>query len=164
MRKLNIVYIGIGTNLGNKFNNIRLAYQAIQSNIGVISRKSNIYKTPSWGFESTEDFYNSVIKVHTFLEPIPLLDELQKIEEQLGKTQTYKIGYSSRLIDLDIIDYNNIIIDNNRLNIPHAHLSERNFVLLPLLDIYPDWTHPKTNKTALELFKKINNAISKIYY
>jgi len=104
MTKLNITYIGVGTNLGDKLKNIRSAYQLIQSNIGVISKKSDIYKTPPWGFASTEEFYNSVIEVKTFLEPELLLDELQKIETLLGKKQSYSIGYSSRLIDLDIID------------------------------------------------------------
>ncbi len=155
MRKLNIVYIGIGTNLGDKLNNIQLAYQHIQSEIGVISRKSNIYKTPPWGFESTEEFYNSVIKVNTFLEPEALLDELQKIEVHLGKRQTYSIGYSSRLIDLDIIDFNNKVIDTNRLSIPHSHLTERSFVLLPLFDVSPSWTHPKTKKTIQQLIRII---------
>jgi len=162
MKKLNIVYIGIGTNLGNKLNNIHLAYQLIQSNVGVISKKSNIYKSPPWGFESTEEFYNSVIKVSTFLEPELLLNELQKIETLLGKKQTYNIGYSSRLIDLDIIDFNNEIIDSKRLSIPHSHLAERNFVLYPLYDVCPNWIHPESKKTILELIKKIDNPILKV--
>jgi 2-amino-4-hydroxy-6-hydroxymethyldihydropteridine diphosphokinase len=164
MKKLNITYIGIGTNLGNKPNNIRLAYQYIQLNIGNITRKSKIYKSPPWGFESTEDFYNSVIEVNTILEPELLLDELQKIEKLLGKKQTFNIGYSSRLIDLDIIDFNNKIIDTERLSIPHSHLTERNFVLYPLFDVCPNWIHPKQKTSISELIKKINNPIATVDY
>lgn len=160
MKKLNITYIGIGTNLGNKLNNIQLAYNHIQLTIGEITNKSNIYKTPPWGFESTEEFYNSVIEVRTYLEPELLLDELQKIEIALGKKQTYKIGYSSRLIDLDIIDFNEKIINTKRLSIPHSHLAERNFVLFPLFDVCPNWVHPKTKKTIAELIKKNDNPIT----
>jgi len=164
MTKLNITYIGIGTNLGDKLKNIHSAYHFIQSKIGVISKKSDIYKTPPWGFASTEEFYNSVIEVKTFLEPEILLDELQKIEILLGKKQSYKIGYSSRVIDLDIIDFNNKIINSNRLSIPHSHLAERNFVLYPLADVCPNWNHPKTNKTISQLIKRINNPITKVVY
>jgi len=164
MKKLNIAYIGVGTNLGDKLQNIRLAYQLIQNNIGIISRKSNLYKTPPWGFESTEEFYNSVIKVDTYLEPEHLLDELQKIEMQLGKKQTFTIGYSSRLIDLDIIDFNNKIIDTNRLSIPHSHLAERNFVLAPLFDVCPKWIHPKSKKSIHQLIEDLNIPITKVVY
>lgn len=162
MKKLNTVYIGVGTNLGDKLNNIHLAYQAIQSHIGDITGKSFIYKTPPWGFHSTEDFYNSVIKVKTTLPPMDLLDQLQVIEKSLGKTPTYTIGYSSRLIDLDIIDYNNEIIENNRLSIPHSHIADRNFVIFPLYDVCPNWVHPKTNKPILALKKEIDKTISKV--
>jgi deoxyguanosine kinase len=164
MKKLNIAYIGIGTNLGNKLNNIRLAYEHIQLCIGNIITKSNIYKTPPWGFESTEEFYNSVIEVHTLLEPELLLDELQNIENLLGKKQTFNIGYSSRLIDLDIIDFNKKIIDSKRLSIPHSHLTERNFVLYPLFDVCPNWAHPKSKIPILELIKKNDNPIAIVDY
>ena len=164
MKKLNIVYIGVGTNLGDKLNNIYLAYQLIQKKIGVISRKSNIYKSPPWGFDSTEEFYNSVIKINTYLDPEALLDALQEIEIKLGKKPTYKIGYSSRLIDLDIIDFNSQIIDSKRLSIPHSHLTERNFVLTPLFDVCPEWIHPKSKKHIQNLIETINNPITKVDY
>ena len=154
---LNTVYIGVGTNLGDKLNNIRMAYQMIQSSVGDITRKSFIYKTPPWGFESKEDFNNSVIEVKTKLDSIQLLDELQSIEKALGKKQAYQIGYASRLIDLDIIDFNGEIIDNKRLSIPHSHLSDRNFVLFPLFDVCPKWVHPKTKKSISKLIKAIEN-------
>ena len=159
MKKLNSVYVGVGTNLGDKLNNIQLAYKLIQSEIGEIVRKSHVYKTPPWGFESDEYFYNSVIEIKTFFDPEKLLNKLQSIERVLGKKQKFKIGYSSRLIDLDIIDFNNQIIDSKRLTIPHSHVSKRNFVLYPLKDVCPNWIHPITKRTIQELLNLINEDV-----
>ena len=162
--KLNTVYIGVGTNLGDKLSNIRMAYVLIQTSVGEITRKSFIYKTPPWGFKSTAFFYNSVIEVKTFLSSDFLLDALQKIEKKLGKSQELKIGYASRLIDLDIIDFNNQIIDTKRLTVPHSHLSNRNFVLYPLQDVCSNWKHPKSKKKIDELIKLLDadNSITRV--
>lgn len=156
MSKLNYSYIGLGSNLGNKLENIHLAYILIQKKIGNICGKSSIYQTPPWGFDSKDDFYNSVILIETKLGAQELLTQLKLIESELGRDATLKIGYSSRVIDLDIIDFNNEIISRNDLVVPHPHIEKRNFVLYPLQEINSKWIHPKNNMTIENLIDYLN--------
>lgn len=157
MSKLSYLYIGLGSNLGDKLKNIHLACDLIQSKIGDIKLKSHIYKSPPWGFESKDEFYNSVILVYTKLSPSHLLMEIKKIERFLGRDNSYKIGYSSRLIDIDIIDYNGVLFENDLLSIPHPHLHSRNFVLYPLYDINNEWIHPINGKSISLLIQELND-------
>jgi 2-amino-4-hydroxy-6-hydroxymethyldihydropteridine diphosphokinase len=148
-------YIGIGSNLGNKQENIQQAYNLIGTNIGSIKKYSEVYSSPPWGFESLDDFYNSMILVETLFSSHELLTEIKKIEQILGRDLSPKIGYSSRIIDIDIIDYNGQVLETNVLFIPHPHLEKRNFVLYPLRDIAKDWIHPKSGKTITDLIKEL---------
>jgi deoxyguanosine kinase len=157
MSKLNYLYLGLGSNLGNKLNNIHLAYRHVQNEIGNITRKSYIYETPPWGFNSHDVFFNSVILVRTELSAKEVLSKIKYIETELGRVTSFKIGYSSRIIDIDILVFNNDIVESETLIIPHPHVDKRNFVLYPLQDVFSKWVHPKTKVPLIDMIKNLVN-------
>jgi 2-amino-4-hydroxy-6-hydroxymethyldihydropteridine diphosphokinase len=107
---------------------------------------SHIYETEPWGFESENTFLNIVLKVQTELKPVALLRKIHGIENQLGRVRN-DTQYSSRIVDIDILFYNNIIINRKNMQIPHPRVSERRFVLVPLCEIEPDGIHPVLGKS-----------------
>ena len=133
-----MIYLSLGSNLGDKEGNILRAYALIEQRIGHIIRKSSLHRTAPWGFESSNDFLNSVIAIETSLTPRELLTETQRIEKEIGRTaKTSADGtYQDRLIDIDILIYNDLIIDEPDLQIPHPLMNQRDFVLKPLKEIY----------------------------
>ena len=133
-----MIYLSLGSNLGDKEGNILRAYTLIEQRIGHIARKSSLHRTAPWGFESSNDFLNSVIAIETSLTPRELLTETQRIEREIGRTaKTSADGtYQDRLIDIDILIYNDLIIDEPDLQIPHPLMNQRDFVLKPLKEIY----------------------------
>ena len=133
-----MIYLSLGSNLGDKEGNILRAYALIEQRIGHIVRKSSLYRTEPWGFESSNDFLNSAIAIETSLSPRQLLKETQRIEKEIGRTaKTSADGtYQDRLIDIDILIYNDLIIDEPDLQIPHPLMNQRDFVLKPLKEIY----------------------------
>ena len=133
-----MIYLSLGSNLGDKEGNILRAYALIEQRIGHIVRKSSLHRTAPWGFESSNDFLNSVIAIETSLTPHELLTETQRIEKEIGRTtKTSANGtYQDRLIDIDILIYNDLIIDEPDLQIPHPLMNQRDFVLNPLKEIY----------------------------
>lgn len=152
------VYIGLGTNLGDRKANIEAAYTEIEARIGKITKRSSFYKTPPWGFDSTEHFVNTVALVETQLYIGDLLTELKKIEQEKGRKERKKTeGYSDRLIDLDIIDYNGISYRSERITVPHERMLQRNFVVYPLAEINPNWIHPELKKAIKNLIADVPN-------
>jgi 2-amino-4-hydroxy-6-hydroxymethyldihydropteridine diphosphokinase len=145
-----ITFLSIGSNIGNKQYNIESAIKSINSNIGEVISISKIYKSAAWGFESENNFLNNAIKVETSLSPQELLTEINKIEKQLGRKRAFS-GYSDRIIDIDILFYDDLIIDEPNLKIPHPLLQDRNFVLFPLCEIAKDYIHPILKKKISEL-------------
>lgn len=133
-----MIYLSLGSNLGDKEGNILRAYALIEQRIGHIARKSSLHRTAPWGFESSNDFLNSVIAIETSLTPRELLTETQRIEREIGRTaKTSADGtYQDRLIDIDILIYNDLIIDEPDLQIPHPLMNQRDFVLNPLKEVY----------------------------
>ena len=133
-----MIYLSLGSNLGDKEGNILRAYTLIEQRIGQIARKSSLHRTAPWGFESSNDFLNSVIAIETSLTPRELLTETQRIEKEIGRTaKTSADGtYQDRLIDIDILIYNDLIIDEPDLQIPHPLMNQRDFVLNPLKEVY----------------------------
>ena len=133
-----MIYLSLGSNLGDKEGNILRAYTLIEQRIGHIARKSSLHRTAPWGFESSNDFLNSVIAIETSLTPRELLTETQRIEREIGRTaKTSADGtYQDRLIDIDILIYNDLIIDEPDLQIPHPLMNQRDFVLNPLKEVY----------------------------
>ncbi len=148
-----IVYLALGTNLGDRPVNLRAAIKVISPEIKVIV-ESKIYETPPWGYESQPAFLNMAVKCETNLEPGSLLKRLKQLEVQLGREQSFHWG--PRLIDIDILFYDDLILESESLIIPHPRLQERAFVLVPLADIAPDFIHPVLKKTIKELLAGVN--------
>jgi 2-amino-4-hydroxy-6-hydroxymethyldihydropteridine diphosphokinase len=142
-------YLSLGTNLGDKKLNLDLACEKITLKVGSISRYSSIYETDPWGFSNQPVFYNQVIEVITQLSPGLLMKELHEIEKSMGRIREGK--WTRRIIDLDIIYYEDQVISEDQLIIPHPYLQERKFVLVPLVEINPLFIHPIFNISNAEL-------------
>ena len=138
-KQAKIVYLGIGSNLGNRINNIENAKINLSYNNVKIIQSSNYYETLSWPNPNYPKFYNVVLKVKTNLNVIDLLNLCKNIEKSLGRKKTPK--NSPRECDIDILDYNNRF-DNKGINVPHPKMHKRNFVLIPLFEIDKKWRHP----------------------
>jgi 2-amino-4-hydroxy-6-hydroxymethyldihydropteridine diphosphokinase len=147
------IFLGLGTNLGDREANLRTAKGKLSSQVKIV-KESPIYVTPPWGYEDQPDFLNQVIQVTTRLEPTQLLDYLKGIEDDMGRKATFR--YGPRLIDLDILFYGQRVIREESLQIPHPRLHERAFVLVPLHDIAPDFVHPILRETIRDLLSKVD--------
>ena len=148
------IYLGIGSNLGLKKNNIEKAkYKLIESGI-VILNTSNFYETLSWPDSNKPKFLNIVIKINTNLTYLELLEKCKEIEAELGRKKTKK-NYP-RTCDIDILDYNKKCINQN-ITLPHSRMHKRNFVLLPLFEIDKDWEHPISKKHIKSLILLLRN-------
>lgn len=145
---MHTVYLALGTNLGNRLANLRAARAALTPQM-TLKAKSHIYETPPWGYTEQDAFLNQVLQVETYLEPEPLLKHLKRLEVALGRVPSFENG--PRLIDIDILFYDDLVLDTPELVIPHPRLHERAFVLVPLNDIAPDLIHPQFKKTVREL-------------
>ncbi|MBW6461054.1 MAG: 2-amino-4-hydroxy-6-hydroxymethyldihydropteridine diphosphokinase [Bacteroidales bacterium] len=148
---MNIVYLLLGSNMDDRTGMLRLAREAIQSRIGEITRESSIYETEPWGFQSGDLFLNQVIRIKTDYLPAELMGEILKIEEDLGRRRRQFKGYMPRTIDIDILFYNDEIIQDEHLVIPHPRMQERMFALIPLMEIDHMMTHPASHKTIGQL-------------
>ncbi|MCX8031511.1 MAG: 2-amino-4-hydroxy-6-hydroxymethyldihydropteridine diphosphokinase [Thermodesulfovibrionales bacterium] len=150
-----IVHIAIGSNIGEKFSNCRKALQLMMENGIKITKTSSFYETEPWGVKDQPNFINLAIEAETTLSPEELLLILKKIEDQLGRVETFKWG--PRVIDLDILFYEDMVIEANHLKIPHPYLHKRDFVLLPLSEIAPEKVHPLLKKTISQLKEEYGN-------
>lgn len=142
------VYLALGTNLGNRLANLKEAIAALSPQMEV-KEKSNVYETPPWGFKDQEMFLNQVLRVETYLKPEPLLRHVKRLEIILGRKESFHNG--PRLIDIDILFYDDLILYSPALMIPHPYVHERGFVLVPLMEIAPDFVHPVRKKSIREL-------------
>lgn len=156
MKPTQTIHIALGSNKGNKLQYLQLAIDAVFERVGTIKKISKVYKTPAFGFEG-DDFYNACITVETALKPKRVLKALQAIEVELGRKSKTTKGYESREIDLDILFFENEILEEKTLVIPHPQLQNRKFVLQPLLDIAKDFEHPILNKSVEELLIECND-------
>ena len=143
-----IVYLALGSNLGNRAANLKEAIAALSPQMDV-KAKSKVYETPPWGYTEQEKFLNQVLKVKTYLEPVPLLKHIKRLEVALGRTSSFQNG--PRLIDMDILFYDDLVLETPELTIPHPRVHERGFVLLPMLDIAPDFVHPVKKQSVRDL-------------
>lgn len=135
---IHTVYLGLGSNIGNRKRMIAQAIENINKQVGVVVRQSALYETKAWGFESPNDFINAAICCETELAPRALMRKLQSIEQQMGRVgKTIGEQYQDRVIDIDILLYDDIKVNEPDLKIPHPYMREREFVMIPLKEIFP---------------------------
>jgi 2-amino-4-hydroxy-6-hydroxymethyldihydropteridine diphosphokinase len=143
-----VVYLALGSNVGNRLANLKAAIAALPPQMEVRA-KSRVYETPPWGYANQEKFLNQALKVTTYLEPEPLLKHLKRLEAALGREATFQNG--PRVIDMDILFYDDLVLESPAVTIPHPRLHERGFVLMPLMDIAPDLVHPVKNQSVRQM-------------
>ncbi len=147
------VFLGIGTNLGDRELNLEKAVEKIGEHIGRILQSSSVYETPPWGFDAENDFLNMVVSVETSLTPSEIIKKIVAIESMLGRERDQN-RYSSRVIDIDILLYDDLVITEKGLKIPHRLMHERRFVLVPLCELAPDLIHPILQKSMSLLLEE----------
>jgi 2-amino-4-hydroxy-6-hydroxymethyldihydropteridine diphosphokinase len=158
---MNTLCLSLGSNRGDRMAMLKQAAGLIGNAIGIVESGSFVYETEPWGFEDDIPFYNCVLKVGTVLTPEAVLSAITVIERSLGRDRKKEPGridgerdYRSRTIDIDILFYNDLILESGSLIIPHPEIVNRRFVLTPLNDVCPDYVHPGVNKTIRELLEQ----------
>lgn len=152
MEMQNQVILGLGSNQGDRLATIQLAIESVHNQVGTVVNVSNLYETPAWGFDS-ETFYNCVLVINTSFSAPVILAKVLDLEERLGRTRSNSNGYQPRVIDIDVIAFNEEVITTENLTVPHPLMQERLFVLLPMQDLDLDWKHPVFKKNISELIK-----------
>ena len=147
------VYLALGSNLGNRLSNLKNAVSNLPPQMEV-KKKSPVYETPPWGHADQPPFLNQVVMVKSYLEPENLFNHLKRLEIALGRKPTFENG--PRVIDIDILFYDDEVIDSPQLIIPHQRLASRAFVLVPLNDIAPDLVHPVLGKSVREMLLDVD--------
>jgi 2-amino-4-hydroxy-6-hydroxymethyldihydropteridine diphosphokinase len=152
------VYLGLGTNLGNKEQNLHDAVQKIEKRVGKIVSLSAFYTTLPWGFASENNFLNATLCMDSSLSPPEILRETQTIEHEMGRmNKSTDRVYYDRLIDIDLLLYDNLIMETEELILPHPLMTERVFVMKPLVEIAPEMIHPILGKTMKEIWLSIKD-------
>jgi 2-amino-4-hydroxy-6-hydroxymethyldihydropteridine diphosphokinase len=159
------VFLGIGGNIGNKHDNFDKVYTLIKNELGTITKSSSVYETPPWGFQSEDVFWNQVLMIETEFSPFELLQKITEIEIQFGRERENG-HYKSRAMDIDILYFDELVIETETLTIPHPHLPRRLFVLVPLTEIAPEFVHPQLGFTSLKLLENCgdNSDINRINF
>lgn len=143
-----IVYLALGSNMGNRLANLKAVINNLPPQMLVV-KKSTVFETPPWGFADQSAFLNQAVKTETYLDAASLLRHLKRLELALGRVPGFQNG--PRLIDIDILFYDDMTLDSSALKLPHPRLHERAFVLVPLNEIAPEFIHPLLNKSVGEL-------------
>jgi len=155
-----IVFLALGSNIGNRNANLKAAINSLTPQMAVKNR-SSVYETPPWGFTEQAPFLNQVVMVYTYLAPEALLSHLKRLETALGRIPNFKNG--PRMIDIDILFYDDLVTDTPPLVIPHPRLHERAFVLVPLAEIAPDFIHPVLGKPIHKLLDAVDRSDIKLF-
>jgi 2-amino-4-hydroxy-6-hydroxymethyldihydropteridine diphosphokinase len=151
---LHKVYLSTGSNIGDRLNTLHKAKSDIERYMGAVKSESSIYESEAWGFESEQNFLNQILLIESRLSPKELLNAIARIENEHGRVRTNSSFYTSRTLDIDIVFYDDAIICEENIEIPHAKLHERLFVLLPLVEIAPDLRHPVFHYTVKEMLDR----------
>lgn len=154
------VYIALGTNIGDRAENMQQALKELES-IMQVEERSPIYETPPWGLVDQPDFLNQVVRGETELSPVELIKALKEIEAEMGRVPT--IRYGPRLIDLDLLLYDDLVFETEKLSIPHPRMRGRAFVLVPLADLAPEIIHPVYGETVIEMLAEVDPAGIHVY-
>ncbi|HQY20425.1 MAG TPA: 2-amino-4-hydroxy-6-hydroxymethyldihydropteridine diphosphokinase [Ignavibacteria bacterium] len=150
MKTKNIAYLGLGSNIGERISYIQRVITELNDSRNInILKESSIFETEPWGNIDQDNYLNSVLKIETDLGPMELLLELKSLEKKIGRSESKK--WSEREIDIDILFYGDLVIQNENIKIPHSLIEERKFVLVPLAEIAPEFIHPVLNKSAVQL-------------
>ncbi|MDD2437942.1 MAG: 2-amino-4-hydroxy-6-hydroxymethyldihydropteridine diphosphokinase [Massilibacteroides sp.] len=150
------VAIGLGTNLGDREKNMLTAVALLAERAGTILALSALYETEPWGFESENPFFNAALILETELSPLDLLLLTQRIEREMGRVEKSSGTYHDRLIDIDLLLYDDIVLESPLLMLPHPLMHQRKFVLQPLEEIAPGWIHPVLKEPVARLYAKLS--------
>jgi 2-amino-4-hydroxy-6-hydroxymethyldihydropteridine diphosphokinase len=150
-------YLLLGTNLGDRKLNLQSAAQLLNSKDIKIINRSSIYETAAWGYLDQPSFFNQALEVSTSYSPEELLLVVKLVEKEMGRIANEK--WQERLIDVDILYYDNKVIESEKLKIPHPELQNRKFALIPLVDIAEEYVHPTLNKTSRELLQECKDQL-----
>ena len=149
---MNEVYLQLGSNIGDRLDNLDQSIKIITERIGNVLEKSSVYESTPWGVENQKNFLNQVIFVKSNFDPYTILDLVLQIEKDMGRIRIEKWG--ERIIDIDILFIDDLIIESENLCIPHEFIAKRKFVLQPMCEIAPGFIHPKLNKTISQLLEE----------
>ena len=149
---MNEVYLQLGSNIGDRLDNLDQSIKIIIERIGNVLEKSSVYESTPWGVENQRNFLNQVIFVKSNFDPYTILDLVLQIEKDMGRIRIEKWG--ERIIDIDILFIDDLIIESENLCIPHEFIAKRKFVLQPMCEIAPGFIHPKLNKTISQLLEE----------
>lgn len=155
---MNKVYLLIGGNMGDRMANLTTALNQLEQEAGAIKTLSSIYETAAWGYTNQPHFLNQALLLETEMNAHDLMECLLRIERNMGRERNVPLG--PRTIDLDIIYFNSDIINTSLVSVPHPRLSERKFVLLPLVEIAPHYLHPVFNKNNTLLLKECGDSLA----
>lgn len=149
---MHVTYLGLGSNIGDRLQNLQAAINALEPEVHPVEC-SPVYETPPWGFLDQPNFLNQVVKAETELSPGELLRYLKEIEKDLGRQDSFLNG--PRKIDLDIIFYDDAVIESPPITIPHPRMDDRGFVLLPLADLAPEFKHPVLDLSVQDMLAQV---------
>lgn len=147
-----IVYLLLGSNQGDRLKHLDLACEKLSAEVGKITKQSDVFETEAWGYEQQPHFVNQALCIHTELDPENLLNTIKLIEQDAGRVDLGK--WQMRVLDIDILFYENFVVQTRNLQIPHSHLHKRRFALSPLEQIAPELIHPLLNLSIRQLLNQ----------
>lgn len=155
---MSLIYLSLGSNLGNRKQHLEDAVKLISSQVAAPEKLSRVYESEPWGFTSKHRFCNCCLSLHTMLDPLPLLDLLLRIENEMGRKRA-GAGYSDRVIDIDLLLYDDLHLDLPGLKLPHPSMGDRRFVLLPLAEIASELLHPVSRLSVAKMLEDCSDSV-----